>query len=207
MLLLQSYEVDRSTEWCTGSPSCTWYPNNVGTECGKTVDALLQIGKPSGDPTSYFHNNQSCIAKASCNLRCKMDNCNWMKFVIPEFVNPYLDKAGDWSAIEAECAQRESNWLNERFCAEAMARHHIFTDLLPALQKYGCGSEADWEQVFGMISSCSQATFGSQVDRALASTPVYVYRQIVRASCSIARIAAGLSVDVNEDLRGKQCMP
>jgi hypothetical protein len=198
---------DRSGEWCTGTPSCTWYPHNVDTECGKTVDDLIKVVKTPMDPTIHFHSNQACIAKASCDLRCKMENCNWLKFVLRDFVNPYLQKNGDWSTIEARCRARKSNWFNDRLCAESMARHHIFNDLLPALVKHGCGSEADWKQVFGVIAHCSQRTFNGGMEKTLASAPVYLYRQLVRRTCTDARNASGLSTDINNDIRGKTCMP
>jgi hypothetical protein len=135
---------DWSVEWCTGAPSCRTYPDNKVTECGRTVDELVNFKKDRSDPTRYFHETQACIARSTCNLRCKMEHCDWLKEVIPAFVDPCLRKSGEWPAIEDKCRKRFQTWINARRCANEMAREHIFYDLLPALVRYGCGSESDW---------------------------------------------------------------
>lgn len=198
---------DRGVEWCTASPSCLFYPDNKASGCGKTVDDLINASPPPTDPTSIFHSNQTCIARKSCDARCKMDNCKWLNQVIPTFVSPYLQKAAKWPAIEAKCRSGTRNWFNDRVCAESMARNHIFNDLLPSVVSAGCGSESDWAQVFGIISQCTQQTFGSSIERTLATAPVYLYRQAVRASCITARSSAGLDPAINLELKGKSCTP
>jgi hypothetical protein len=197
---------DRSVEWCTGTPSCTWYPNNSGTECGRSVAQLLQVTKAATDPTRVFHQSQTCIAQKSCDARCKMGNCNWLKFVIPDFVSPYLLKRGNWSAIEAGC-RTTTGMIADRGCATAMALYHISTDLLPALAKTGCGSSADWSTVFGFIEQCSASSFNSSLERQLVSATVRLARERVRTQCIEQRTNAGLASDINAGLGGSQCMP
>lgn len=198
---------DRGVEWCTAAATCLWYPDNKATGCGRVVDSLLTSVKPSTDPTSIFHNNQTCIAKQSCDARCKMGNCKWLNEVIPNFVNPYLQKTGNWLDIESICRNKGKNWFNDRVCAESMARNHIFRDLLPALVQSGCGSESDWSQVFQTITQCTGQIFESSLEKTLASAPVYVYRQVVRSACIASRAAAGLDPEINLSLKGKSCAP
>lgn len=197
---------DRSVEWCTGSPSCLWYPDNKATECGRTVDALVKITKSSTDPTRLFHQNQICIARSSCDLRCKMDNCNWLKAVLPDFVKPYLLKQGRWKTIEAECA-RSLGWLADRRCASAMAAYHIETDLSQALSKSGCGSDRDWQRVFDVINTCTAQTFNNAAETWVASAAVRIQRDRTRAACTAARTAEGVDVYINTELKGTTCSP
>jgi hypothetical protein len=198
---------DRGFEWCTASPSCLWYPDNKASGCGKTVDDLTRSERPPSDPTSIFHANQTCIARESCNARCRMENCKWLNEVIPNFVNPYLLATERWPSIERDCRSRPRSWLNDRLCAESMARNHIFRDLLPAVIRYGCGSEQDWKSVFQSITNCTGQTFGNSLEKTLASAPVFLYRQTVRAQCVAARVSAGLDPSINNDLRGRSCSP
>jgi hypothetical protein len=199
---------DWSVEWCTAAPSCRTYPDNKVTECGKTVEELVNLKKDRSDPTRYFHETQTCIARSSCNLRCKMEHCDWLKEVIPAFVDPYLRKSGGWPAVEARCRRRPQTWPNQWRCAEEMARHHILFDLLPAVVRYGCGSESDWALVFNEITACSQKVL--EVNGTWARVivaPIYGYREIVRAACVMSRVSAGLPSDINEDIKGKVCTP
>lgn len=197
---------DRRSEWCTAHPSCTWYPNNSQTECGHTVGRLLAVSKATTDPTRIFHQTQSCIAKASCDARCKMDNCNWLKAVIPDFVDPYLQRRGDWQAIEADCA-RGIGWISGRRCAARMAEYHIEVDLAVALAKSGCGTESDWTKVFEIIDTCSAQSFGHPIESFVASRVVRALRDRVRATCLVMRRDSGVDALINADLRGTTCIP
>ncbi len=203
-------KLDRSVEWCTANPSCLFYPDNKLTECGRTVEILAATVKDATDPTRIFHDTQTCIASRSCNLRCKMDNCNWLKSVIPDFVNPYLQKTGEWPIVEANCANPSSPGLlplRDRLCAANMARNHIYSDLEPAIIKSGCGSDADWAQVFVAIEQCTAETFSTDAEKFVATRILKFYREEVRSNCLAARTSLGLNKDINDDLRGKICVP
>lgn len=197
---------DRRTEWCTAYPSCMSYPNSAQTECGQTVGRLLAVSKAATDPTRVFHQTQTCIARVSCDARCKMEDCNWLKAVLPDFVAPYMEKAGRWSAIEAEC-RRATGWVADRDCAQAMARYHIANDLGPALIRFGCGSSADWNKVFDAIASCTRQTFSTAFESAVSQAVVLVYRNLIRSRCLAVREAAGENREINDDLRGSACTP
>lgn len=204
-------KIDRSTYLCSVTPSCQWYPDNRASGCGKSVDDLMQVVKAPGDPTAIFHTNQTCIARASCDSRCKMGNCKWLDRVIPDFVTPYLQKTGEWLARESECRSPPTymlgSYLSGRWCAAKMARYHISADLLPAVINSGCGSDADWAEVFEKIQGCTTQTFGNSIEGSAATAPVYLYRQFIRSKCQAARAATGKPIDVEESLRGQACAP
>jgi hypothetical protein len=197
---------DHSTEWCTGSPSCMVYPHNTQTECGRTVAALMQVSKGASDPTRLFHANQTCIARKSCDARCKMDNCNWLKAVLPTFADPYLRKTGRWSSVEARCAARSTGWLADRLCAAEMAAYHIEVDLAQSLGSSGCGSDSDWAKVFEVINTCSAETF-SKAESFVATYQVRVLRDRTRAVCVAHRTTNGVNAFINPELQGRTCTP
>jgi hypothetical protein len=135
------------------TPTCDSYPANKYAGCGKAVDDLSKVVKSATDPTRVFHATQQCIALKACNARCTMENCDWLNKVLPDFVNPYLQKSGKWRAVESECASRASGWWGDRLCALDMAENHINNDLVPALVRSGCGSTSDWTRVFDVIET------------------------------------------------------
>lgn len=190
---------------CSDPGLCPVYPQNVGFGCGKTVTDIEGVAKAADDPTRIFHMTQTCIARKSCDLRCQMGNCKWMDRVIPDFVNPYLQRTGDWPAVEQACSDRGIGWWSDRRCAEAMARNHIFDDLLPALARSGCGSNADWNAVYETIEQCTSAGLGSRLEQLGSAGVVWVYRNVVRAACQASRTATGLPAEINADLMGQTC--
>ena len=202
---------DRSLEYCKTAPTCQWYPEGKDVGSGKAVDDLMKVVKDANDPTAIFHINQTCIARASSDARCKMGNCKWLNKVIPDFVTPYIQKTGQWPARESECRSPPiyivGSYATSRWCAAKMAQYHIETDLLPAVISSGCGSSADWAEVFAKIPGCTAQTFGNSFEASLAGTQVYVMRQRIRSRCVAARTAAGKPVDVEESLRGQSCAP
>lgn len=203
-----SGRIDRSRYWCMAAPSCTWYPENKASGCGKTTEQLKNTMPTSPTvPTRNFHSTQTCIAERACNDRCQMENCNWMKAVIPDFVNPYLSKAGAWPGVEADCKARGTGWYADRECAREMAMYHIRVDLSAALAKSGCGSTSDWTKVFESVSSCTSASFGNGFERRIAVELVRFARQQARATCTAVRTAKGLDVAINNDLKGTTCTP
>jgi hypothetical protein len=199
-------QFDRSVEWCTGSSSCRAYPSNVQTECGRTVAELLKRDKQLDDPTSLFHATQTCIAQRACDLRCKMENCDWMKALLPEFVGPYLRKEGQWPAIERQCSE-SSGWIAARICSNAMAAYHIKVDLASALAAHGCGSENDWTSAFEVINNCAAGTLDSSVQGLVASAVIRVQRERTRTACIRRRSESSMDPHINEALKGPTCTP
>lgn len=135
-----------------------------------------------------------------------MNNCGWMDRVLPTFIDPYLKKTGKWQQIEANCKTLGQGWMADRLCAEEMARNHIFNDLLPALQKFGCGSDADWNQVFLRIQGCTSQRFDNVVESAATSWMIYLYRQVVRNKCTQTRLSLNQNQEINNDLAGRGCL-
>jgi hypothetical protein len=136
-----------------------------------------------------------------------MENCDWLKKVIPDFVQPYLLKTGKWTEVERDCAKAGSGYVSDRRCAERMARTHIRQDLSSALVASGCGSDIDWQKVFLVIEKCTAEAFTSRFDRFVASSMVSVYRESVRAQCLKARSESGLPTHINDELKGQTCTP
>jgi hypothetical protein len=54
-------------------------------------------------------------------------------------------------------------------CAMDEARHHIFSDLVPALVTSECGSDDDWQKVHNVIESCTGQTVNGYVPGRAAS--------------------------------------
>lgn len=185
---------------------CLKYPDNKTFGCGKTVADLEAVTKATDDPTRVFHQTQTCIARKSCDLRCQMDNCKWMDRVIPDFVNPYLQKTGRWAEIESRC-QTLKNTLGQYWgdltCAGQMARYHIDVDLAAALAQTGCGSEADTELVRVAISECTNSfrPLGIPVD----SWATWSLRGEAKQACIARRQGLGQNVEIEPSLGGKTC--
>jgi len=213
-----------SYAYCVRSPNdCLKYPDNKAFGCGKTVAAMEAVAKAADDPTRVFHQTQTCIARKSCDLRCRMDNCKWMDRVIPDFVNPYLQKTGNWSALESVCQLVKLNYrsygvpiVGDLLCAEAMAEYHIEVDLVAAMTATGCGSDNDWSLVYQQIQTCSGDTqttlLGGWPDAAknagadYAAWKVRKLRDKARVQCVANRTAAGLDPEMNPAEKGKVCL-
>jgi hypothetical protein len=191
--------------------------------CGKTVAELEAVTKAADDPTRVFHQTQTCIARKSCDLRCRMDNCKWLDRVIPDFVDPYLQKTGNWSALESVCQLVKLNYrsygapiVGDLLCAEAMAEYHIEVDLVAAMTATGCGSDNDWNLVYQQIQTCSgdtqTALLGGWPDAAknagadYAAWKVRKLRDNARAQCIANRTAAGLDPEMSAAEKGKVCL-
>ena len=91
-----------------------------------------------------------------------------------------------------------------------MTENHIFDDLIPAIIKSGCGSQSDWDTVFKVIRSCTSESLVGVFppgSGSLATAGVFTYREIARASCETQRALAGISIEINENLKGNVCRP
>jgi hypothetical protein len=192
------------------APSCESYPANKYSGCGRSVDDLFKVAKAVTDPTRIFHATQQCIALKSCNARCTMDNCDWLNTLVPSFIDPYLQKTGNWRQIELNCVGMGFGKYGELLCARNMAKNHIYKDLIPALVKAGCGTDSDWQGVYEIIKTCTSETMPDNappLSSQVAAFQVYRYRQEARQACSSARTAANTPVQINDNAKGKICTP
>jgi hypothetical protein len=183
--------------------------------CGKTVADLEAVAKAPDDPTRIFHKQQTCIARKSCDLRCRMDNCKWMEWVIPDFTVPYLAKAGEWAAREADCQALKQtlsgvpggSWIADRECFRSMGWYHVRVDLQSSLNKFGCGSDSDWALVGEQIKGCLLETNPNDPAwvQAFGDNFIRFVRTTVSLQCKAARLLQSKPQDINDDLRGKVC--
>ncbi|BCD97701.1 hypothetical protein [Marinagarivorans cellulosilyticus] len=203
--------------WSVNEVWAPWPPNPIMTKrcqhsdtfgCGKSVKEIKSLPKKSpGDPTRLFHENQICIAEKSCDLKCEMENCKWLDLVIPDFIDPYIQKNGSWEQIESDCRDSSLDfwgWASEKVCANAMARYHISEDLIAALSKNGCGTDSDWSQVFDVIKSCNRENL-SNLESRFANLAVKMYRNAVRDDCIKSREAQMKPIEIDLGLEGRQC--
>lgn len=190
-------------------------PNYPDSGCGKSVAELRVTAKSPVDPRSLFHAQQTCIARKSCELRCQMDNCQWMDYVIPGFVEPYLRSEGSWLAIEGSCGAVQvllagvpgGKWIADRECFSTMGWYHVQIDLKNALDKYGCGSKSDWDVVGKQIVPCLAETQPGYPRSYYTMGGIFVHmaRDSVRAQCLAKRASQGLPVEIGADMGGKVC--
>lgn len=194
-------------------PDC---PSSDGSGCGKAVAELQGAAMPSTDPRHLFHLQQTCIAKGSCEIRCQMDNCQWMDHVIPAFVDPYLEKRGLWPFVEASCSAVNTlldgfnggKWVANQECFASMGWYHVQVDLRGALEAFGCGSQRDWNMVGQRIVPCLMETQpgNPRAYHQVGGIFVHLARERVRQKCISSRQKDGLPVDINQEMGGKVCM-
>ncbi len=202
-------------DWRTGYERVRLSRCPTDGPCSDSVAQLESSSKSPSDPRRLFHAQQTCIAQKSCELRCNMDNCQWMDKVIPAFTNPYLNSTGEWPTVEASCGAVGAalvgtiagKWITDHECFSTMGWYHVRVDLRAALEQYGCGSEADWALVGRQIEPCLRQIQPGYPDTyyELGGIFVHVERDKVRAKCLAARNSLGLPVDINNDIRGPIC--
>ncbi len=206
---------DYNTGECHRLPNpCPAYPENSDYGCGKSIAELEATAKLGIDPTRLFHAQQTCIAKKSCELRCQMDNCQWMERVIPAFVDPYLGGENLWPLVEASCTGFvgmmanqgiTGKWIADRECFATMGWYHVLVDLKNALTKYGCGSQNDWDLVGQQIVPCLRETQPGYPQLYYEMGGIFVQnaRERVRQQCKANRPNGTL--EINTDIAGKTC--
>ncbi|SOU05120.1 hypothetical protein LMG19146_04051 [Xanthomonas arboricola pv. fragariae] len=211
--LLDSFCDER--DWRTGYYRIRLSKCPSDSPCADSVSQLESSSKGPLDPRRLFHAQQTCIAKRSCELRCNMDNCQWMDSVIPGFSKPYLNGEGIWPAVEASCevvhaallGMIAGKWIADRECFATMGWYHVRVDLRAALEKYGCGSEADWALVGRQIEPCLRDTQPGYPSAYYELGGIFVHaeRDKVRSQCLAARNSLGLPFEINDNIRGKTC--
>ncbi len=213
----QLCEVNRGLPYITlRNPSaCDTQPENASSGCAKSIAELESTQKQDFDPRHLFHEQQTCIAKRSCRLRCEMDNCRWMDKVIPAFVDPYLEGRGLWPIIEAGCASTRAlmgsitagQWIADHECFASMGWYHVRVDLRESLVQHGCGSERDWKLVGDEIGPCLRESSPGHPEAyyMLGNIFIHRYREQVRSLCLFERHAEGLPPYIDDSLSGATC--
>ncbi|NIJ85194.1 hypothetical protein FHY35_002149 [Xanthomonas arboricola] len=207
---------DYDTGECWRVPSaCPGYPENSTFGCGESVSELQATRKALFDPRYLFHTQQTCIARKSCELRCRMDNCQWMDLVIPAFARPYLDGDGSWPIVETNCGAMQGllsvvpggKWIADRECFSSMGWYHVQVDLKNALEVHGCGTQQDWDLVGEQIAPCLLTTDPGYPNQYYEFGSIFVRlaRERVRSQCVANRNARGLPTDINSGFGGKVC--
>lgn len=191
--------------------TCT-IATSISGPCGATVAQLKAIVKAQDDPTRIAHNALTCIAAGACGLRCNMKNCDWLKEVIPLMSAKYLSQVDGWPAIIAKCQARGQGSYNDLLCLEEETRRLSATDLRSALIASGCGSEQDWQKVYGVIKTCTGESVEQLLPGALANTNYwapYGYRAFARTACITTRGIQNPSrpIEINPNLQGQTCTP
>lgn len=201
----------------TNGSSSVWDTCTIATQltgkCGKTAKDLQATTPGATDPTRVFHKTQTCIAAKSCALRCTLDDCDWLNELVPNFVGRYLAEVDSWPTIKARCRAPRSPFVDaptqDLVCATQEGAHHIINDLVPALSTYGCGSDADWDKVYGVLKTCAAEAMAPYFPGAIeiSQLSVYALRQGARGLCITNRTLAGLPININPPLKGQVCTP
>lgn len=207
-------DYDTGECWRVPNP-CLAYPENSTFGCGESVAELEATQKALTDPRRLFHTQQTCIARKSCELRCQMDNCQWMDLVIPAFARPYLDGDGIWPIVETNCGAMQGllslvpggKWIADRECFSSMGWYHVQVDLKNALEAHGCGTQQDWDLVGEQIAPCLLTTDPGYPNQYYEFGGVFVRlaRERVRTQCLANRNARNLPIDINSGFGGKVC--
>lgn len=157
---------------------------------------------PKTDPTYGFYRNQNCIADKSCSNAMLLDSGKWLGNVVNDFISPLVNEQGEWKDIKKECAEMKPDLGKGLRCQKMMADYHIGTDLQGAVNKNGCGSQKDWDQVGTWLKQCVQKgveediTRGLQSAAAIGAYALLAYeRAQVRNTCVANRTKNGLKIE------------
>lgn len=163
-----------------------------GVDCDEMVRRLKQLKIQKSDSRYGFYRNQTCIAGKACATRSGMDDKEWLNKVVPDFVNPLIQKSGGWNRVMEGCKFRGMlPGLGAFWCQNEMANYHMQADLQKALNRQGCGTESDWKKVGDAISLCVEkgikedwpTSILQEETRDFANDIVQHTRNNVRATC------------------------
>jgi hypothetical protein len=157
---------------------------------------------PKTDPTYGFYRNQNCIADKSCSNAMLLDSGKWLGNVVNDFIAPLVNESGDWKTIKKDCAEIKPDFGKALRCQKMMADYHIGTDLQSSVNKNGCGTQKDWDQVGTWLKQCVQKgveediATGLQGAAAIGAYALLAYeRAQVRNACIVDRTKRGLKVE------------
>jgi hypothetical protein len=180
-------------ENCTFS-KCTYSVRGV-------KDALSKIKKT--DPTYGFYRNQACIADKACGNKNTLDNSQWLDKVVYDFITPLVEEKGNWKAVKEKCESSSLPVGKGLFCQQSMAEYHISNDLQISVNKNGCGTEKDWDQIGEWLKECINAGVSEDVmnglqgvGKAYAKYTVAKERDKVRNACIEDRVNRNLKAEV-----------
>jgi hypothetical protein len=157
---------------------------------------------PKNDPTWGFYRNQDCIAGQSCSHKGQLDDSKWIDNVVYDFITPLVEEQGEWKDIKIRC-QFFPIPRNLR-CQQFMAQYHIKEDLQNSLNKNGCGTQKDWDQIGIWLEDCIKTGIQQDIPSGLqtisaayAASEVKTERDKVRATCIQYRQQNNLSIENN----------
>jgi hypothetical protein len=175
---------------CRAESKCESSVRQVKEELSKT---------PKTDPTYGFYRNQDCVASKSCADSSKLDSSPWLNNVVNDFIKPLINESGDWKKVKSSC---EEPFVSKFECQKRMADYHIKTDLQNSVNKNGCGTEKDWDQVGVAVELCALKGIIDDVGEVaslpgfLIAKPILVSaRKLVRDSCISYRKSHGLKIE------------
>jgi hypothetical protein len=175
----------------------------AANKCEAAAQSVKEVldKTPKTDPTYGFYRNQNCIADKSCSNAMLLDSGKWLGNVVNDFIAPLVNEEGKWKDIKKKC---EAIILPPKGlqCQKLMADYHIGTDLQDSVNKNGCGSQKDWDQVGTWLKQCVQKGVEEDIATGLqgaASIGVYALlafeRAQVRNTCVAVRTKNGLKVE------------
>lgn len=87
-------------------------------------------------------------------------------------------------------------------CQKEMAAYHIKTDLQASVNKNGCGTQKDWDQIGAWLKACvdtgvkEDIIFGFESAGSLVASVILAWdRSSVRNACIADRKARGLNIE------------
>lgn len=174
----------------------------VKNKCSYAVDRVKkEYGKiPKSNPTYGFYRNQVCIADKACSNKTNLDSAKWLDDVVYDFIMPLVDEQGDWKLVKINCAKFVL--FAHLQCQQLMAENHITDDLQKSVNKNGCGTKKDWDQIGAWLKDCIEA--GIKDDNVInpfdiaatyASYKIGKEREKVRDACIADRESRGLNVE------------
>ena len=170
--------------------------------CDYAVQRVQEVRKtiPANDPTYGFYRNQDCIANKSCKEKAQLDNPTWLDHVVYDFITPLVEEEGEWKEKKQQC---NTLWIGAGIrCQQIMAEYHISEDLQNSVNRNGCGTQEDWDQIGVWLKECVDKGVEEDVARGLqsaasayASYVVAGERKKVRDACIRYRSGRGLSLE------------
>jgi hypothetical protein len=171
------------------------------SKCESSARKVKEVLKtiPKTDPTYGFYRNQDCVASKSCANSSQLDSSKWLDNVVFDFIKPLVDESGLWKEIKKSC---NDSFVTDFECQKRMADYHIKSDLQNSVNKNGCGTEKDWDQIGVTVEVCALKGIIDDVGEIAAlpgfliAKPILVSaRRSVRNSCIADRQSRGLKIE------------
>lgn len=176
----------------------------AANKCEAAAQSVKEVldKTPKTEPTYGFYRNQNCIADKSCSNTMLLDSGKWLGNVVNDFIAPLVNEEGKWKDIKQQCADMTPEMGKSLRCQKMMADYHIATDLQSSVNKNGCGSQKDWDQVGTWLKQCVQKGVEEDISRGLQSAAAIgayallaLERAQVRNACVTDRTKRGLKVE------------